>query len=112
MNRVTRDVFSYFDTGRRALEQHGFVLGLFAELYGRYTVTSNRESGFGRYDVMLEPKRKEDDDWNYVLKALADKRITPAKLISHKFSLEELERGFHIMRDKSEGYIKILACET
>ncbi len=67
MNRVTRDVFSYFDTGRRAsvLEPerfyHGFVLGLIAELYGRYTVTSNRESGFGRYDVMLEPKRSEDD---------------------------------------------------
>ena len=67
MNRVTRDVFSYFDTGRRPSEQeperfyHGFVLGLIAELYGRYNVTSNRESGFGRYDVMLEPKRKEDD---------------------------------------------------
>ena len=67
MNRVARDIFSYFDTGRRPSEQeperfyHGFVLGLIAELYGRYTVTSNRESGFGRYDVMLEPKRKEDD---------------------------------------------------
>ena len=67
MNRVTRDVFSYFDTGRRPSEQeperfyHGFVLGLIAELNGRYTVTSNRESGFGRYDVMLEPKREEDD---------------------------------------------------
>ena len=67
MNRITRDVFSYFDTGRRPSEQeperfyHGFVLGLIAELQGRYTVTSNRESGFGRYDVMLEPKKAEDD---------------------------------------------------
>ena len=67
MNRVTRDVFSYFDTGRHPSEQeperfyHGFVLGLIAELQGRYTVTSDRESGFGRYDVMLEPKRAEDD---------------------------------------------------
>ena len=67
MNRVTRDIFSYFDTGKRPSEQeperfyHGFVLGLIAELYGRYTVTSNRESGFGRYDVMLEPKQREDD---------------------------------------------------
>jgi len=34
---------------------------LIAELYGRYTVTSNRESGFGRYDVMIEPKDKEND---------------------------------------------------
>jgi len=67
MNRVTRDIFSYFDTGKKPSEAeperfyHGFVLGLIAELYGRYTVTSNRESGFGRYDVMLEPKKKEDD---------------------------------------------------
>ena len=67
MNRVTLDMFSYFDTGNRpsGLEAerfyHGFVLGLIAELYGRYTVTSNRESGFGRYDVMIEPKNKEDN---------------------------------------------------
>lgn len=64
MNRVTLDMFSYFDTGNRpsGLEPerfyHGFVLGLIAELYGRYAVTSNRESGFGRYDVMIEPLEK------------------------------------------------------
>ncbi|MBQ3165370.1 MAG: AAA family ATPase [Lachnospiraceae bacterium] len=61
MNKVTRIMFSYFDTGRNAEEAeperfyHGFVLGLMAELSGEYVVTSNRESGFGRYDVMLEP---------------------------------------------------------
>ncbi len=66
MNRVTMQTFSYFDTGKGPLGDeperfyHGFVLGLLAQLYGRYTITSNRESGFGRYDVMLEPKRKED----------------------------------------------------
>lgn len=67
MNRVTLDIFSYFDTGNRPSGQeperfyHGFVLGLIAELYGRYNVTSNRESGFGRYDVMIEPRDKEKD---------------------------------------------------
>lgn len=61
MNKVTRTMFSYFDTGRNSEEAeperfyHGFVLGLMAELSGEYVVTSNRESGFGRYDVMLEP---------------------------------------------------------
>ena len=40
---------------------HGFVLGLMVELSDRYTITSNRESGFGRYDVVLEPKKEEDD---------------------------------------------------
>ena len=70
MNRVALDTFSYFDTGRRPSEilrperfYHGFVLGLMVDLAGRYVVTSNRESGFGRYDVMLEPvKGNEKDD--------------------------------------------------
>lgn len=31
------------------------------ELADRYVITSNRESGFGRYDVMLKPRKKEDD---------------------------------------------------
>ena len=64
MNLITRDVFSYFDTGKKKsiLEPerfyHGFVLGLLVELHDQYIITSNRESGFGRYDVMLEPKNK------------------------------------------------------
>ena len=37
---------------------HGFVLGLIVDLSKDYIVTSNRESGFGRYDVMIEPKDK------------------------------------------------------
>lgn len=40
---------------------HGFVLGLIVELSGKYVITSNRESGFGRYDVMIEPKDRKED---------------------------------------------------
>ena len=62
MNRVALTIFSYFDTGNRPSGQeperfyHGFVLGLMVDLQRDYIVTSNRESGFGRYDVMIEPK--------------------------------------------------------
>lgn len=62
MNRVSSEMFSYFDTGKKPSEEeperfyHGFVLGLMVELSDRYAITSNRESGFGRYDVMLEPR--------------------------------------------------------
>lgn len=49
-----------------------------------------------------------EDDWTYVLKLLSQRRITPEKLISHRFPLDELERGLHIMRDKSEDYGKII----
>ena len=57
MNRVTKSIFSYFDTSNSEPEKfyHGFVLGLMVELSDDYILTSNRESGFGKYDIMLEP---------------------------------------------------------
>ena len=66
MNRLTIRMFSYFDTGKGPMGAeperfyHGFVLGLLVELENRYIITSNRESGYGRYDVMLEPKNKQE----------------------------------------------------
>ena len=68
MNRVALSTFSYFDPGKNPSWEeperfyHGFVLGLMVDLQDRYVITSNRESGFGRYDVMLEPKNLEKDD--------------------------------------------------
>ncbi len=68
MNKVALETFSFFDAGKKPSEEaeperfyHGFVLGLLVELRGRYAVTSNRESGYGRYDVMLEPLKGTDD---------------------------------------------------
>ena len=65
MNRVALATFSYFDSGKNPSVEtqperfyHGFVLGLTVELSDRYVITSNRESGFGRYDVMMEPKEE------------------------------------------------------
>ena len=66
MNKVALQTFSYFDTGNNPSDTeperfyHGFVLGMMVELADRYVLTSNRESGFGRYDVMLEPKRRSE----------------------------------------------------
>ena len=68
MNRVALNTFSYFDTGKRPSGEeperfyHGFVLVLIVDLQNRYIITSNRESGFGRYDVMLEPRNPQKDD--------------------------------------------------
>ena len=67
MNRVSSEMFSSFDTGNKPSGSHperfyhGFVLGLMVELADKYVVTSNRESGLGRYDVMLEPRNMEND---------------------------------------------------
>ena len=68
MNRVALNTFSYFDTGKKPSGEeperfyHGFVLGLIVELQNRYIIKSNRESGFGRYDVILEPRYPDKDD--------------------------------------------------
>ena len=68
MNRVALGTFSYFDTGKRLSGAeperfyHGFVLGLIVDLQDRYVITSNRESGFGRYDVVIEPRKPVQND--------------------------------------------------
>ena len=67
MNQVALNSFSFFDTGKNPAGEdperfyHGFMLGMVVDLKEEYIITSNRESGFGRYDVMLEPKNPEDD---------------------------------------------------
>ncbi len=67
MNKVALQTFSYFDMGKNPSQAeperfyHGFVLGMMVELADRYIITSNRESGFGRYDIMMEARNKEDN---------------------------------------------------
>ena len=65
MNKVALNTFSYFDAGRKPSEEnepekfyHGFVLGLLVDNAKNYVIKSNRESRYGRYDVVLEPKKK------------------------------------------------------
>jgi len=69
VNTVAAETFSFYDTGTHPSEYrqsenfyHGFVLGLIADLRGKYHVASNRESGLGRYDVLLEPANPALDD--------------------------------------------------
>jgi len=65
---------SYYDTGGKDQERvyHMFVLGLLVHLSGRYTIRSNRESGLGRYDVMMLPKNLADRGIIMEFKAAAD----------------------------------------
>lgn len=68
MNKIALSSFSSFDIAKGVSNDdaperfyHGFVLGLMVELAGRFQITSNRESGFGRYDVVLVPADKAKD---------------------------------------------------
>ena len=51
---------------------------------------------------------EDDDDWRYVVDKLAKGLVKPEELISHRLKLEDLEQGMHIMRDKSEDYVKVM----
>lgn len=55
-----------------------------------------------------EEGKDENTDWNYVLHLLEQKQIAPEQLISHRFSLPDLDRGLHVMRDKTEEYVKVM----
>ena len=70
MNEVVLNTFSSFDTGKKKSDKkvpenffHGFVLGLMVDQTENYILTSNRESGFGRYDIMLEPIDKNNEKY-------------------------------------------------
>ena len=102
MNRVALSTFSFFDTGNKPSQgneperfYHGFVLGLIVELEDRYTITSNRESGFGRYDVMLEPKKPGDDAYilEFKVQDPADEKDLEATVRSALEQIEEKKYG-------------------
>ena len=121
MNRIVLHSFSSFDIAKNASDDdaperfyHGFVLGLMVELAGRFEITSNRESGFGRYDIMLTPANRERDN-AYIIefkvhksskeKDLAqtvanahsqiDEKLYDAKLIADGFSPDQIRKyGF------------------
>ena len=89
MNRVTRGVISYFDTGKTPSDEeperfyHGLVLGLMVDQVDNYILNSNRESGYGRYDIMLEPINKANEKYPGIV--IEFKVINPRK----ENSLEE-----------------------
>ncbi len=110
MNQVALQTFSYFDAGTRPSETgqpenfyHGFVLGLLVELSGEYTVTSNRESGYGRYDVVIEPLDRNKNAFIFEFKVhdaeeektLADTVVSAHQQIEEKqYEVLLLAEGF------------------
>ena len=113
MNRVALDTFSFFDSGNRPSEAneperfyHGFVLGLLVDLRGQYVVNSNRESGFGRYDVMLEPQDQGDDALtnNRFKDAITNNRFKDAIIM--EFKVHDPEGGERKLEDTVQSALK------
>ena len=81
MNDISDELFSSFDTGKNPSGKaqperfyHGFVLGLMVEWRDMYYISSNKESGLGRYDIMLEPKDKNKDAFIIEFKVVHGRR--------------------------------------
>ena len=119
MNTVSLATFSYFDTAKNSFTEnaperfyHGFVLGLVVELMGRYKVNSNRESGYGRYDVMLEPLNSEDPAFILEFKAQdsdekdLEKTVESAlnQIKDKKYEGELIARGIEKERIRCYGF--------
>lgn len=103
---LVKEMFSYMDVGENTAENfyHAFVLGMLVGLRDTYYVNSNRESGYGRYDIMLEPRDKNANSFIMEFKVLEDKEektindtIENAKKQVKEKKYEEnlLERGFN-----------------
>ncbi len=120
MNRITMDIFSSFDTGTRPSEYsqperfyHGFVLGQMVEYTGVYRITSNRESGFGRYDICMEPLRSDMPAViiefkvfdSYDEKSLEDTADAALRQINEKnYDADLLAKGIDKRRIKHYGF--------
>lgn len=107
MNQVALSTFSFFDTGKTKslLEPerfyHGFVLGLLVDLASEYTVKSNRESGFGRYDVIIEPFDKKKDAFILEFKVHEDseEKSLEDTVIAAKRQIEEKKYATELIND-------------
>ena len=104
-NVLVREMFSYMDVGENTAENfyHAFVLGMLVGLKDTYYVNSNRESGYGRYDIMLEPKDKNGNSFIMEFKVLDDmeEKTIEDTIANAKKQIEEKgyeanlrERGF------------------
>lgn len=123
MNHVATATFSFFDTGKHPSERsqpekfyRGFVLGLISELRDTYEIKSNRESGYGRYDVMLIPLDLKDSRLNAIVlefkvheadeeKTLSDTAQAALKQIEDKnYDAELTAMGIGVERIKHYGF--------
>ena len=105
LKKLVIEMFSYFDVGENTAESfyHAFILGMLVGLKDSYYVKSNRESGYGRYDIMLEPKEKESNSFIMefkIIESMEEKevkaKIKEAKeqIKDKKYEQELKMRGF------------------
>ena len=99
MNKIALETFSFFDSGDRPSDRteperfyHGFVLGLMVEKRESHILRSNRQSGFGRYDVMMEPKNLDDKAVIIEFKVISERAGEKSLADTAQNALKQIER--------------------
>ena len=125
MNDISMATFSYFDVGnsqnyytsksdRPERFYHGFVLGLIVDLADKYRITSNKESGLGRYDVMMEPLAENLDGiiMEFKVRNPAKEKDLEAsvqnalcQIREKKYDTELEARGISLERIRNYGFV-------
>ncbi len=113
INQISLEVFSSFDSGNRPSGKeperfyHGFVLGLLVELRNKYSITSNRESGYGRYDVMLKPFDKLENAYVFEFKVLDPDEDETVLEETVQAALSQIREKEYTITLQAEGYTNI-----
>ena len=108
MNKVALQTFSSFDSGNKPSDQteperfyHGFVLGMIMNLSNTYRIRSNRESGYGRYDVMMIPLEKNEKVFIFEFKVLDSDE--------NEITLEDTLANAHIQIDEKQYEAELIS---
>lgn len=102
--RMYISAISYHDTGDNEKYYHHFMLGLLLTLGDKYIITSNREGGYGRYDIALEPKDKKNFGLIFEFK-IGDKNSIEDKA---KEALKQINEKKYDVSMKNNGVSKVI----
>lgn len=103
LHKLLRESVSYYDTAGENF-YHGLVLGLCAAMSDRYYVTSNRESGYGRYDIQLMPK--ENDFPGILIELKAMKHCDHLKSLAAE-ALQQIKEQSYTAEMQAKGITNI-----
>ena len=104
LNDYLLTLVSYYDTANKESFYHGFILGLTALLTPKYEIESNRESGYGRFDIGIFPENKNQ---NGVIMEFKVAGTEAALSQTAKIALDQIENLEYITEFRNKGVDKV-----
>ncbi len=108
LNKILLEVVSYHDLAKEPeIFFHGLLLGFIASLQETHEIKSNRESGLGRYDIMLIPKERDRLGIVIDLKAKRANQTQSLETLA-KIALDQIDEKQYATEFKPRGISRIL----